>query len=537
MDAPHQAENVLEMERVSKRFGQVWVLKNVNASVSRGSIHAIVGHNGAGKLTLMKIALGAVRPTEGEVRVAGRRLTYSRPAEARMLGLGMVMQERSLIRTLSGIDNLFLNSEYLNAARLVNVRRERAEIAGLLEELAIPRSLLSTKASDMSTIEQELIEIARALRLGSQVLVLDEPTAPLGREEITRLFGVLRMIAAKGAGIVIITHHLAEVFAVSDMVTCLREGEVVLQGPTKDTNMAGLIAAMLGRRPWEGAHLPAHGDRGKRVDAAAQSRSRPKSQASLKVRNLRVGQKLAGVSFDAFPGEVLGIVGLAGSGRTTLLRTLFGDLRPSGGEILFRGNRYRPKSPQDTMAQGVFLIPEDRGVHGLMLAKSIAENIAIVILRRLIGRLGLIRFSEGRDQAQRMMKVLDVRATGVDQAVSELSGGNQQKVVLAKALTLAPDLLLLDEPTFGVDIGATHDIIANVRSMAEKGMTVLWASSDLLEVTHVADRIVVLRDGIVGATIGPEQADKFTEDALIAMMQRRQFEGVAAGAETGHVGG
>jgi ribose transport system ATP-binding protein len=220
-----------------------------------------------------------------------------------------------------------------------------------------------------------------------------------------------------------------------------------------------------------------------------------------------------------------------------LLRTLFGDLRPSGGEILFRGDRYRPKSPQDAMAQGVFLIPEDRGVHGLMLAKSIAENIAIVILRRLIGRLGLIRFSEGRDQAQRMMKALDVRATGVDQAVSELSGGNQQKVVLAKALTLAPNLLLLDEPTFGVDIGATHDIIANVRTMAEKGMTVLWASSDLLEVTHVADRIVVLRDGIVGATIGAKQADQFTEDALIAMMQRRQFEGVAGGAGTGHVGG
>ena len=532
MDASLQAETVLEMQGIGKRFGQVWVLKNVNVRVRRGSIHAIVGHNGAGKSTLMKIALGAEKPTEGKVRVAGQELTYSRPAEARMLGLGMVMQERSLIRTLSGLDNLYLNAERKSALGLVDVRKQRAEIAGLLEELAIPRSLLSTMSSDMSTIEQELIEIARALRLGSQVLILDEPTAPLGRDEITRLFGVLRMIAARGAGIVIITHHLAEVFAVSDMVTCLREGQVVLQTPTKDTNMAGLISAMLGRRPWEGSHLPAHG--GKRVDA--RSTAPQKSEPSLKVRNLKVGTKLADVSFEAFRGEVLGVVGLAGSGRTTLLRALFGDLRQGGGEILFQDKRYRPNSTQDAMEKGVFLIPEDRGVHGLMLTKSIAENITIVILRRLSGLMGLLNFSEARTQAQRMMKALDVRATGADQTVKELSGGNQQKVVLAKALTLSPDLVLLDEPTFGVDIGATHEIIAKVRAMADEGATILWASSDLLEVTHVADRIIVLRDGVVGATIGPEEADKFTEDALVAMMQRQQFEGMAA-AEADHVGG
>ena len=430
MNAMLQPENVLEMEHITKRFAQIRVLKDVSVSIRRGSIHAIVGHNGAGKSTLMKIALGALKPTEGEVRVAGKRLTFSRPAEARTLGLGMVMQERSLIRTLTGIDNLYLNSERLNAAGFVNVRRERNEVGSLLEELGIPRALLSTKASDMSTIEQELIEIARALRLGSQVLVLDEPTAPLGREEITRLFAVLRTIAAKGAGIVLITHHLAEVFAVSDQVTCLREGEVVLSCPTKETNMAGLIAAMLGRRPWEGAHAPVHGE-GKRVLTVASGAKR-NSEPSLTVRNLSIGTKLSGVSFDAYPGEVLGVVGLAGSGRTTLLRTLFGDVLQNGGEIRLRGKPYRPRSPQDAMERGVFLIPEDRGIHGLMLAKSIAENIALVVLRRLTGALGLLRFSEGRDQARRMVKALDIRASGVDQGVGELSGGNQQKVVLAK---------------------------------------------------------------------------------------------------------
>ena len=434
MVASHQAEFVLEMKRVGKRFGQVWVLKNVSVAVGRGSIHAIVGHNGAGKSTLMKIALGAVTPTEGEVRVAGHELTYSRPAEARTLGLGMVMQERSLIRTLNGLDNLYLNAEHKSAAGLIDVRRQRMEVATLLEELAIPRELLSTMASDMSTIEQELIEIARALRLGSQVLILDEPTAPLGREEIARLFSVLKTIAARGAGIVLITHHLAEVFAVSDMVSCLREGEVVLQTETKNTNMQGLISAMLGRRPWEDLHLGAHG--AKRVQSNGQATAPQKSKPSLVVRNLAVGAKLAGVSFEAFPGEVLGVVGLAGSGRTTLLRALFGDLRQDCGEIIFREKRFQPGSPQDAMKEGVFLIPEDRGVHGLMLAKSIAENVTLVILRRLSGLMGFLRFSEASAQAKKMMKILDIRATGIDQIVNELSGGNQQKVVLAKALTL-----------------------------------------------------------------------------------------------------
>jgi ABC-type sugar transport system ATPase subunit len=284
---------------------------------------------------------------------------------------------------------------------------------------------------------------------------------------------------------------------------------------------------MLGRGTWDGANAPDHSTHGqKRIAGAA--RSRKDSAPTLSVRNLRVGEKLSSVSFDAFPGEVLGIVGLAGSGRTTLLRTLFGDVRQSGGEIMLRGKRYRPSSSQDAMTRGVFLIPEDRGIHGLMLSKSIAENIVLVVLRRLIGRTGLLRFSEGRAQARQMMKTLDVRATGVDQAVGELSGGNQQKVVLAKALTVGADLLLLDEPTFGVDIGATQEIIANVRAMAERGTTVLWVSSDLLEVTHVADRIIVLRDGVIGTTLGWDDADKFTEDALVAMMQRGQFRGAEA---------
>jgi ABC-type sugar transport system ATPase subunit len=506
-------EFALEMAHVSKRFSQNWVLKDVNLKVRRGSIHAIVGHNGAGKTTLMKIASGAQEPTEGEVRIGGRRLTYSRPAEARTLGLGMVMQERSLITTMTGIDNIFLNSERLNALGFVDVGRERAEIEGMIGQLGIKWSALSLRASDMSTMEQELIEIARALRLGKQVLVLDEPTAPLGRAEIGRLFDILRAIAAKGTGIVLITHHLAEVLAVSDEVTCLHEGNVVMSCSTKETDIAHLVSAMLGRHPW--AHSQPHGH--------AIHRSGPEWVPILTVRNLRVGTKLRDVSFDAFAGEVLGIVGLAGSGRTTLLRTLFGDLRPNGGELRLFGKPYRPNSPGDAIMGGVFLIPEDRAMHGLVLSRSVTENIILVVLRRLVNRLGFLRFDDGRELARRMMKSLEIRASGADQLVGELSGGNQQKVVLAKALILGSRLLLLDEPTFGLDIAATRDIIAQIRCLADKGSAVLWVSSDLRALTHVADRIVILDDGVISATVNREDKHAFNEHSLSATIHDNQF--------------
>jgi ABC-type sugar transport system ATPase subunit len=278
--------------------------------------------------------------------------------------------------------------------------------------------------------------------------------------------------------------------------------------------MNGLIAAMLGRREWDGG--VGHGGRAPDRDPAM-PHARP--EPSLTVRNLRVGNKLSSVSFDAVPGEILGIVGLAGSGRTTLLRTLFGDLVADGGEVMLRGKSYRPRSPDAAMARGVFLIPEGRAVHGLMLSKPIAENIILPLLNRLTSPLGLLRYRRGRDLARQAMRMLDVRAVGIDQTVGELSGGNQQKIVLGKALLLGADILLLDEPSYGVDIGATQEIIRNVRMMAEKGATVLWVSSDLLEVSQVADRIMVLRDGEIGTILGPDQRDKFNEDTLLSLMQ------------------
>jgi ribose transport system ATP-binding protein len=503
----------IDMRDVGMRFGEQWVLRNVDFAVRKGSIHALVGHNGAGKSTLMKIALGSQVPTEGTIDINGQSLTFSRPAESRQLGLGMVLQERSLIRTLSGLDNIFLNAERVNRIRIVRRGEEMREAAELCHRLGISRTVLNKTVAEMSPVQQELVEIAKALRLAREVLILDEPTAPLTEREITILFRAIRNVAASGTGIVLITHHLAEVFQIADEVTTLREGAVTLSGPTSATDMPALIEAMLGQRLLETERAIASEVAGEGL--AAETGAAP----ALSVEHLRVAGKLDDISFKLYRGEVLGIAGLAGSGRSTLLKTLYGDIRPTSGEVRLSGAPYRPASPAEAIARSVYLIPEERGRFGLVLTTTITENTILSIMRRLT-RGFVLRIGEGRTITRRMMRVLGVRARSAQQIVGELSGGNQQKVVLAKALAADANVLLLDEPTFGVDVGAARDLIQYVRGLVDnEGRAVLWVTSDLLELLEVADRILVLVNGVVPRVI--ERGDPaFNEASLIRAMQR-----------------
>lgn len=505
---------VLDMEDVGKRFGEVWVLRHVNYRLRRGSIHALVGHNGAGKSTLMKIALGGYAPTEGSVRVSGQNLTYSAPAEARRLGVGMVLQERSLIATLTGLDNIFLNAERNNRVGLVRSREEANEARKLCQQLGISTSVLKRFAMELSPVEQEMVEIAKAMRLARNVLILDEPTAPLTDREIKTLFQIIRNAASLGVGIVLITHHLTEVFAISDEVTALREGSVTLSGPTYKTNIAEVVEAMLGHRLLV--------TESKLVEA--KQKAAPPSErgqkASLEVIDLRVGNKLQQVSFELYPGEILGVAGVAGSGRTTLLRTLFGDFKPTAGTIKLDGRRYFARSPSAAIRKGVFLIPENRGVYGLVLTAPIFENVILPILNRLV-TAAILRIEAGRKLARRLMSVLEIRARSPQQIVGELSGGNQQKVVLAKALAAEASLLLLDEPTFGVDVGAAAEVINQIRRLVESGKSAVWVSSDLPELLEVADRVIILADGGIHKVVKRGDPD-FNEASMIQSMQRGQ---------------
>jgi ABC-type sugar transport system ATPase subunit len=519
VDSPTTADAALDMRGIGMRFGDQWVLRNVDYAVHRGSVHGVVGHNGAGKSTLMKIALGGYRPVEGTVRVGGGELTFSQPAEARRLGVGMVLQEHSLISTLTGLDNIFLNAEPINRAHLLKRGEEVREAHELCDRLGIAPSVLRRQASHMSPVEQQMVEIAKAMRLAHNVLILDEPTAPLSNREISALFDVIRSAAATGVGIVLITHHLNEIFAVTDHVTCLRDGSVTLSTATADTNMDEIIEAMLGSRR-------------ARLERAATSSERAVDHVDrpkLSVRDLHVGTKLRGVSFDLLPGEILGVAGLVGSGRSTLLRTLFGDVRPSRGEITLDGKPFRPRSPSDAILKKVYLIPEDRGVHGLVLTESIAGNVALPVLRRL-SSAGVLRMSNGARLAQQLGAKLDIRSRGPRQIVGELSGGNQQKVVLAKALAVDAEVLLLDEPTYGIDIGAAADLIGQVRALTDSSRAAVWVSSDLQELLKVADRVLLLADGEIRRIV--DRGDpEFSEASLLRSMQRSQYEGGSQGGD------
>jgi ribose transport system ATP-binding protein len=515
VNSPQPPELALDMHDVGKRFGEVWVLRHVDYKVKPGTIHALVGHNGAGKSTLMKIALGGYAPTEGTVQVSGQTLTYSKPAEARRLGVGMVLQERSLIGTLSGLDNIFLNAEHLSRVGLVRTREEAAEAGRLCEQLGISRSVLKRLAMELSPVEQEMVEIAKAIRLARNVLILDEPTAPLTDREIKTLFQIIRNAASLGVGVVLITHHLTEVFAISDEVTALREGAVTLSSLTAKTSISALVEAMLGHRLLSTESKLAE----------AKQKAAPPAERGLdprlQVTSLKAGQKFRrGVSFDLYPGEILGVAGVAGSGRTTLLKALFGDFKPTGGTIKLNGKTYLPRSPSSAIGKHVFLIPENRGVYGLVLTAPIFENIILPILNRLVTG-AILRIDAGRKLARRLMRVLEIRARGPQQIVGELSGGNQQKVVLAKALAAEASLLLLDEPTFGVDVGAAAEVINQVRRLVESGNSAVWVSSDLPELLEVADRVLILVDGGVHRVVKRGEPD-FNESSLIQSMQRGQ---------------
>jgi ribose transport system ATP-binding protein len=502
------SELALDMSGVSKRYGQTLVLDDVTFRVRQGSIHGLVGHNGAGKSTLMKIALGGVAPTTGSVSIGGKALTFSRPAEARDAGVGMVLQELSLIPTLSVADNIFLNDERTGLLRAIRAGSQRRAARDLLAELGLTSIRPSAVVTDLSIAEQQMIEIAKALRLTRRLLILDEPTAPLSFREVQRMFQLVRRTAELGVGVVFITHHLREIFDICDEMTVLRGGKVVLATRPAETSLGQVVRAIVG------TELAAVERRERRLPAATTDRP-----PLLDVRDLSVQGKLRGLSFRVHPGEIVGVAGLAGSGRSVLLKALFGDLRPTAGTLEVRGRSYTPTSPSKAIAAGIYLIPEDRAVRGVISMHTIEQNAVLSILGR-VSPASVFRPAAARAATDTMIEALDVRTTGAQQPVFELSGGNQQKVVLAKSLLAGPTLFLLDEPTFGVDVSTAASIIRRMREEVDKGGAVLWVSSDLAELIDVSDRVLILADGVLKREIARGEPD-FVEDAVLEAIQRQ----------------
>jgi ribose transport system ATP-binding protein len=499
----------VEMRGISKSFGSVVVLKSVDLAVRHGEVHALLGGNGAGKSTLMKILQGVHRPDAGEIRVGGEVRRFASPRDARAAGVAMIFQEFSLVPTLTVAQNVVLRHEQLAGGVLIDDGEARRRAARIFADMGVdidPRS----RVGALPTAAWQLVEIGKALAQEAPVLIMDEPTASLTRTETAKLFEIVRGLKARGLAIVYISHRLEEIFEIADGLTVLRDGAVVHESTAADVSMDELITRMVGRE--------LHAEMEERHTAAGFRKP------LLEVRDLHAGERVRGVTLTLLAGEVLGLAGLMGSGRTELARALFGVDRIDSGEIRLNGAKLRIRTPRDAIDAGIVLVPEDRRVQGLVLDHSIRSNVLLPSLRTLVvrglRRLGLaapVDDRRGDRVALDLVERLEIKGGGLRTPVRLLSGGNQQKVAIAKWLATQPDVLILDEPTAGVDIGTKTELIAMIRDLARRGKGILLISSEGPELLAAADRIAVLRDGRIRRTV--DRDDVASEAALEELLQ------------------
>ena len=488
---------MLELSNITKSFPGVRALDGARFDLRAGEVHAFMGENGAGKSTMMKIAAGLFAPDRGTIRLDGQPVRFGRPSDAKAAGIHTVFQELTVLENLDVAQNLLIGRKparfggaWLDKAALY----QQAEM--ILRDLAIPLDPRRL-ARSLSTGQRQIVEIARAVAQNPRVLILDEPTSSLGRQEEELLFALVARLKAAGTGIVYITHRMSEVFALADRITVLRDGRHILTDEAARLDRPALIRAMVGRDVSEARH-------------AAVARS---PDIALQARGLRRGQAVRGADLTLHQGEVLGLAGLMGAGRTELARLIAGIDRPDAGELQLFGQPFAPVSVRHAMRVGVAYVSEDRKGLGVVLPLSVARNIALPSLSRL-SRRGWVSPAVIAAFARDWMSRLGVKAAGPETVVGTLSGGNQQKVALAKWLATDPRVILLDEPTRGVDIGAKAEIYGLIRQLAQDGAAVLVISSELPELLQLCDRIAVMAQGRITGELPAVDA---TEEALLEL--------------------
>jgi ribose transport system ATP-binding protein len=472
------------MREISKRFGGALALDRVSLHLERGEVLALMGENGAGKSTLMKVLGGIHAPDAGTIEVDGRAVHIDGVRAAQRLGVALIHQELLLAPNLDIAANLFLGNELLEEPvagrrwlRPVPEARLHARAAELLRRVGLDCPA-STPVSRLTTGQRQLCEIAKALGQNARILVMDEPTASLAAGEAESLFGIIRQLKSEGIGIIYVSHRMDEVLELSSRISVLRDGRHVGDLSRDEATHDAIAALMIGRLP-SGQYFP--------------ERSAVRGDVVLGVRDLLVEGAPAGVSFEAHRGEILGFAGLVGSGRTELVQAIFGATPALGGELWLEGRVFRPRSPRDAIERGVYLVPEDRKRNGLVLPLSIAQNISLPALPRH-ARFGWLDRGREVETARREMSRLNIRAKSVTQPAAQLSGGNQQKVVLGKWLAMGPRVLILDEPTRGIDIGAKAEIYRHMAALAAEGVSILMVSSDMEEVLGMSDRVMVMHE-------------------------------------------
>jgi ABC-type sugar transport system ATPase subunit len=492
MDGLDSAERcVLRVRGVAKAFSGIQALGGVSFDLRQGEIHALVGENGAGKSTLIKIVAGAYLPDSGSIEIDGVTHAALTPEQARHLGVGVVYQEFNLLPELSVAENIFLGDQPTGWLGLLDAGHRRRRTLALLNRLGAQLDP-DRMVKHLTVGEQQIVEIAKALAMDVRILIMDEPSAVLPSHDMDRLYGVIRALRAEGASIIYISHRLEEIFLIADRVTVLKDGRSVMTRPVAETTRAELVNSMVGRELTE-QYPPADGLLGETL---------------LDVHNLYVDGCVFDVSFTVHAGEILGLAGLGGSGRTTVARALVGLARIDAGELRLKGAS-APRNPSQAARAGVALIPEDRKAHGLVLSHTVRFNITLPNMGRLL-RFGFVLL---RRREAGLVKTavarLGVRPASPETPVENLSGGNQQKVVLAKWLIAEPRLIVLDEPTRGVDVGAKAEIYLRMRELSRQGVGIVMVSSELPELLGMSDRILVFHEGrIRGELTGAEATEQ-----------------------------
>lgn len=481
---------IVSMKGITKEFSGVRILDQVDFNIYRGRVMAFLGENGAGKSTLMKILTGVYAKTQGQVFLDGQEVSFQNTGESQTAGISIIHQELNLIRHLSIAENIFLGREPVNQARKINWKKLYADSQLLLDQLGMKESP-KTQVAELSVGKQQMVEIAKALSFHSKVIIMDEPTGALTMTETETLFRVIRELRKEGASVVYISHRLPEIFQICDDLTVLRDGKLIGERDITQVDEDTIIEMMVGRKLSE--QYP-------RVVC-------PLGEEMLKAEGLS-NRFVKDISFSVRKGEILGVAGLMGSGRTELARTLYGIYKADQGTIRLDGKTVRINDPKQALDLGVAYVSEDRKENGIVLGLSVLENTTLSSLQAFESRLGRLSRKKEKKAAGGYVEEMSIKISGMDQLVRFLSGGNQQKVSLAKNLLTNPKLLILDEPTRGVDVGAKKEIYGLINRFKQAGMSILMISSEIPEILGMSDRIMVMHEGRLTGMLSIEEASQ-----------------------------
>ncbi len=507
-------QSVLTLENITKEFPGVKALDDVSLDFAPAEVHGLVGENGAGKSTLMKILCGVYKPDGGRVFLKGRQVSFRNPQEAQLAGISIIFQEFSLIRGFDVADNVFLNREPVRLFGHMDKRKAREMTRALLAEIGIELDI-SRKVEELTVVQQQVVEIVKALSCRASVLIMDEPSAALTDKELRKLFDIIRTLKARGVTVIYISHMLEEIFQIADRVTVLKDGKVMGTRPAAELTRGELVRMMVGRT----------------IEDYFPDLSKKRGPVVLEAGGLSRSGKLSDISFQLHAGEILGIAGMIGSGRNFLARCILGLESYEAGWIKVKGALHHGKGFPGAMDAGFGYITDDRKALGILGRMTIAENLTIASLRDYLA-IGFLRRRRENTDAQSQVERLSIRSTGIAQAVETLSGGNQQKVLISRWLLRNPDILIISEPTRGIDVGAKAEIYRIMRALASEGKAILMISSELAEIIGMSDRIIVMRSGRIEGTID-QQNGRATEEQVMSLAVGHAWSFSAGGAASG----